>query len=212
MRRKHKPNMSNLHGAVGKSIVNTIRNAQKSDHRELECEVAACKKRILARRAKDNPQIITLYHGSNSMIQKPSILNGRMDNDFGIGFYLTNEIEIATQYATRWCTPVVNEYRLDLDSLNVYTFNDNDEWLEFVVDNQNLKDMDAKYESVDVLIGPDIDKKMQSLIESYEMRLVSADKIYEVLKEDLHMQYVIRSQKAFDQLTFINSIRLAAKL
>ena len=211
MRRKHKPNMSNLHGAVGKSIVNTIRNTPKPDHSELEREAETCKKRILARRAKDTTQIITLYHGSNSMIPKPSISNGRIDNDFGMGFYLANEVDIATQYATRWFTPVVNEYSLDLNSLNVYTFNDK-EWLEFVIDNQNMKELDAKYELVDVLIGPDIDKKMQSLIESYEMGLVFADKIYEVLKEDLHMQYVIRSQKALDQLTFINRIQLAAKL
>ena len=43
-----KPNMTNLHGKVGRSILKTIRNTPKLDRKKLQAEADAFEARILA--------------------------------------------------------------------------------------------------------------------------------------------------------------------
>ena len=43
-----KPNMNNLHGKVGRSILDTIRNTPKLDRKILQAEADAFEARILA--------------------------------------------------------------------------------------------------------------------------------------------------------------------
>ena len=38
--------------------------------------------------------MITVYHGSNIEIPKPSLDGGRADTDFGTGFYVTNTLTV----------------------------------------------------------------------------------------------------------------------
>lgn len=48
-----KPNMANLHGAVGKSIMKTLREMPEPSMKNLYADANACKKRILARKTND---------------------------------------------------------------------------------------------------------------------------------------------------------------
>ena len=43
----------------------------------------------------------TLYHGSNVIVEHPSVDIGRKDLDFGPGFYLTPLFDQASKWAAR---------------------------------------------------------------------------------------------------------------
>ena len=41
----------------------------------------------------------TLYHGSQIILEKPEYGKGARNNDYGRGFYCTEEIELAREWA-----------------------------------------------------------------------------------------------------------------
>ncbi len=44
---------------------------------------------------------ITLYHGTDTIIEKPIHNKSRMDVDFGLGFYTTTNKDMAMKWASR---------------------------------------------------------------------------------------------------------------
>ena len=61
-----------------------------------------------------------LYHGSENIIEKPVYGKGARYNDYGKGFYCTENIELAKE----WACPVKNDgysnkYILHIDGLNL---------------------------------------------------------------------------------------------
>ena len=48
-----------------------------------------------------------LYHGSTEIVKNPLYGNGKMYNDYGQGFYCTEEIELAKEWA---CTEDSDDY------------------------------------------------------------------------------------------------------
>ena len=61
-----------------------------------------------------------LYHGSKEIIEKPTLRGGKESNDYGYGFYCTESIELANE----WACPdnndgYANKYELDMTGLNV---------------------------------------------------------------------------------------------
>ena len=49
----------------------------------------------------------TLYHGSQIILEKPEYGKGVRNNDYGRGFYCTEEIELAREWA---CAKQTNGY------------------------------------------------------------------------------------------------------
>lgn len=50
---------------------------------------------FIVKEAKKMKQQLTLYHGSNQIIEKPIFGYGKKNNDFGLGFYCTESEELA---------------------------------------------------------------------------------------------------------------------
>lgn len=44
-------------------------------------------------------KIITIYHGSEQIVEVPTFGLGRKNNDFGLGFYCTESDELAKEWA-----------------------------------------------------------------------------------------------------------------
>ena len=68
---------------------------------------------------------ITLYHGSPNYKIAPTYGLGEDRHDYGRGFYLTENIELAKEWAV--CNPVessgwVHKYELDLAELSILDF------------------------------------------------------------------------------------------
>lgn len=70
---------------------------------------------------------LTLYHGSPSKIIVPTYGKGKDNYDYGQGFYLTEDIELAKEWAV--CRPSekngwVHKYELEISSLKILDFQD----------------------------------------------------------------------------------------
>ncbi len=77
---------------------------------------------------------ITLYHGTNEKIVSPTFGLGDDRHDYGKGFYLTEDIELAKEWAV--CRPDetngwVHKYELYVEDLKIKDFQDYDtlSWL-----------------------------------------------------------------------------------
>jgi len=115
------------------------------------------------------------YHGSDTVVDLPKILEPKRPLDFGGGFYVTTS---QTQ-AKNWANKVsyrnnsnykcVNRYDFDLEraekELEVIRFEKADErWLDFICANRSGK-YTGEY---DIVIGPVADDKVYRVVVEYE--------------------------------------------
>ena len=65
-----------------------------------------------------------LYHGSDHVIEKPEFGAGKKHNDYGKGFYCTENIELAKEWAvSEDADGYVNKYSIDTSKLEVLDIN-----------------------------------------------------------------------------------------
>ena len=64
---------------------------------------------------------VTLYHGSVSVIEQPVFGKGKPYNDYGCGFYCTQSLELAKEWAVEEDRDgYANRYSLNLQGLNIH--------------------------------------------------------------------------------------------
>ena len=69
-----------------------------------------------------------VYHGSNKIIDTPTYGLGKSNNDYGKGFYMTEDFEIASLWASKYENDgYVNTYELNLEGLKILNLADSDE-------------------------------------------------------------------------------------
>lgn len=89
-----------------------------------------------------------LYHVSDRSIPRPDVHYGRVNADFGQGFYLTPEREFALRWAGE--KAVLNSCELELEGLRVRRFQRDADWFSYIFRNRRGQDgLDA-----DVILGP----------------------------------------------------------
>ncbi len=164
--------------------------------------------------------MITLYHGSHSIVSQPLTNAGRLNLDFGKGFYLTKiKIQaetwakiVASRYG-RDITPVLNEYvfddvRAEQDEIRIKRFMSYDmEWLDYVISCRNGKDYSDVY---DVVEGGVANDKVIDTVEDYEKGIISARQALGQLEfKKLNHQMCILNQPIIEKyLLFVNSYKL----
>lgn len=152
---------------------------------------------------------LRVYHGSYCEVNTPSLDNGRIDADFGIGFYVTPDIMMAEKWACRKKKPIINEYILDIDKLSKYSFSLDEEWLDFVIQNRNGDDTTFSPYDFDILKGATADDKLFATIEQYESGFIDSETAVEVLNcMKIGQQICIRTKKGLENLHFIKSTEL----
>ena len=89
--------------------------------------------------------IITLYHGTPNKLVVPQYGGGDEKHDYGNGFYLTESIELAKEWAV--CRPNntngwVHKYELDTDGLRILDFQQRDvlAWLAELMKHREAAD------------------------------------------------------------------------
>ena len=69
-------------------------------------------------------KLITIYHGSKQIVKTPTFGEGRIHNDFGLGFYCTESNDLAKEWAvTSLSDGFSNRYTLDTEFLNILRLN-----------------------------------------------------------------------------------------
>ena len=114
-----------------------------------------------------------LYHGSDHIIEKPVFGEGKSYNDYGRGFYCTEHVELAKEWA---CATggdgYANRYQLEMGGLSVLNLNTPEynilNWLAILLENRKfnvaeglpqrakayiLENFKVDYKKYDIIIG-----------------------------------------------------------
>jgi hypothetical protein len=151
-----------------------------------------------------------LYHGSNVVVDTPSLKFSRKELDFGAGFYTTTNYEQAVQFSEKIVerkngSKVVNIYDFDNSVLNkfkVLEFSEPDiDWLNFVTANRNSSQPRSDY---DIIIGPVANDDVFRTLLLYFVGELDANETLNRLKiKKLFNQYVFKTDITLKQLTFV---------
>lgn len=84
---------------------------------------------------------ITIYHGSEKIVEQPKFGEGKKNNDFGLGFYCTASEDLAKEWAVSSLRDgFANRYTLDTEYLNILNLNSPDytilNWIAILVEHR----------------------------------------------------------------------------
>ena len=164
-----------------------------------------------------------LYHGSCDKIEKPIFGYGKTYNDYGLGFYCTDSLDMAKEWGVSHDKDgYANCYELDCDGLRILDLNDSQycilHWLAVLLENREfdvpsalaldakeyiLKNFSVDYKDYDAIIGYRADDSYFSFAQDFINGTIS----YRQLNNAMHLgklgqQFVLKSKNAFDRITF----------
>ena len=176
---------------------------------------------------------IIIYHGSENIIQTPDLKAGKKHNDYGQGFYCTQDLELAKEWACKSETDgFANRYELDLSELKVLNLNSTGytilNWIAILLRNRVFS-MDAPLSirardylienfgvdtiSYDVIIGYRADDSYFSFAESFLNNSLPLQNLNKALRlGKLGEQVALVSQKAFDNLRFVEAVSVEKEI
>ena len=167
-----------------------------------------------------------LYHGSKYIIEKPTIKGGKPTNYYGYGFYCTENIELANE----WACPdnndgYANKYELDMTGLNILDLTmpkynilnwmalllqfrvpngitPNDEMVREYI----IKNFSIDLTKIDVIIGYRADDSYFSFARDFLKNSITVSQLSRAMElGKLGIQIVLHSEKALEQLKYIES-------
>ncbi|MBQ7377536.1 MAG: DUF3990 domain-containing protein, partial [Clostridia bacterium] len=153
------------------------------------------------------------YHGSNTVVEKPRLIEQNRFLDFGYGFYTTTNQTQAVSFAKkvvvrRGGTPTVNVYEIDdpivNNTLKIKRFNAPDEeWLDFVSAHRNGT---YNKEQSDLIIGAVANDDVYRTLQVYATGLLTKEQALDALKiKQLFDQYVFATNESISLLRFIRA-------
>ena len=157
--------------------------------------------------------MITLYHGSNMLIDKIDLSKSKKGKDFGKGFYLNPDFAQAqamAKFKTEFLStgePTVSVFDYDdkralTEGLNIKVFDDYcEEWAEFVVSNRR-NNTDGPIHQYDIVIGPIADDKVGLQIRLFSEGYITVEKLVKEIKYngDKSVQYFFANEKSLNYL------------
>ena len=166
-----------------------------------------------------------LYHGSTCIIESPKYGKGKVYNDYGQGFYCTEHIELAREWA---CSEnedgYVNLYEIDTSGLSILNLSSEDyhilNWLAILMKNRVtrlgsplasrsreylIENFLPDYEHYDIIVGYRADDSYFSFARAFVMNGISLKQLgYAMRLGKLGEQFVLKSQHAFDAIRFMD--------
>lgn len=170
--------------------------------------------------------IIKLLHGTDHIIKIPDYMLGKPHNDYGQGFYCTEDVEMAKEWACKENkNGFVNEYNFNTDGLSVLNLLDGKHsvlnWIALLLKNRifTLQDeiaIDARNYIIehfsvnlgdyDVVIGYRADDSYFSYAQSFVGNALPLRSLNRALKlGKLGAQTVLISERAFTQIEFVDA-------
>lgn len=164
-----------------------------------------------------------IYHGSKDIIEKPIFGYGKKYNDYGLGFYCTESIDMAKEWSVGDDhNGYANSYSLNMNELTVLNLSDPDycalHWLSVLLQNRSFDTSSAlaieakeylishfspDYTAADVIIGYRADDSYFSFAQDFINGTISYRQLTRALRLGmLGEQIVLKSQKAFSQIAF----------
>ncbi|MCI8609814.1 MAG: DUF3990 domain-containing protein [Firmicutes bacterium] len=168
-------------------------------------------------------ELITIYHGSERIVEQPTFGQGKKNNDFGLGFYCTASEELAKEWAVSSLRDgFSNRYTLDTRHLNILNLNSPDytilNWIAVLVEQRLfsiktpvagrakrylLDNFSINVNAFDVIIGYRADDSYFDYAESFLNNGIAVEQFaYAMRLGKLGEQIVIKSKFAFSNLKY----------
>ncbi|MDD3360914.1 MAG: DUF3990 domain-containing protein [Hespellia sp.] len=176
---------------------------------------------------------VEIFHGSEEKIRIPQFGVGKNTNDYGRGFYCTQNIELAKEWAcSNGYDGYANKYEFDMNGLRVLKLNSPSysvlNWLAILADNRTYWERSSISENAknylhehflidisefDVIIGYRADDSYFTFAKNFVANGISLHQLQEAMKlGKLGEQIVLKSPKAFDRIRFIDADKAQAEL
>jgi len=164
-----------------------------------------------------------IYHGSEYIIEQPMYGFGKKYNDYGQGFYCTEEFDMAREWSVSYQRDgYANAYEIDCRDLKILDLNSEEycilHWLAVLLENREFDEHSAlgheakqyilehfkvDYEEYDIIIGYRADDSYFSFAQDF----INGASSYRQLNNALHLgnlgqQLVLKSKKAFERIQF----------
>ena len=168
-----------------------------------------------------------LYHGSSEIIENPVFGKGKAYNDYGRGFYCTENLELAKEWAcTEGIDGYANQYELETDGLKILHLSSGEytilHWLALLMTYRKLRlstpvmKRGAEWlkehfliniEDYDAVIGYRADDSYFSFARAFVSNEISLGQLSRAMKlGKLGEQFVLKSREAFEAIQFVSYI------
>lgn len=168
-------------------------------------------------------KLITIYHGSEKIVDQPIFGEGKMNNDFGLGFYCTESEKLAKEWAVSSLRDgFANQYTLDTEYLRILNLNSQEytilNWIAVLIDHRlfSIKTPVARrakrylidhfgvnVNAFDLIIGYRADDSYFDYAESFLNNGISVEQLARAMRlGKLGEQIVIKSRYAFSKLKY----------
>ena len=166
---------------------------------------------------------ITIYHGSDKIVEQPVFGEGKKNNDFGLGFYCTASEELAKEWAVSSLRDgFSNRYTIDTEYLNVLNLNSPDytilNWIAVLVEHRLfsiktpiarkakkylIDNFGVNVNAFDMITGYRADDSYFDYAESFLNNGISVEQLARAMRlGKLGEQIVIKSKYAFSMLKY----------
>ena len=167
-----------------------------------------------------------VYHGSDHIIEVPVYNGSKRTNDYGYGFYTTESLELAKEWACSDNTNgFANSYEVELSGLNILNLNAPEynilNWLAILTKYRSYWQKTSIAEEAknylqqhffvdptpyDVIIGYRADDSYFSFVQDFVAGTISLSKLSEAMRlGKLGEQIVFKSKEAFSRIRFIEA-------
>ena len=168
---------------------------------------------------------LILYHGSPEIIQTPIFGRGKSYNDYGRGFYCTEHLELAKEWAcTENTDGYANKYEIDTNGLSILNLSSDEytilHWLALLMQHRKFRVSTPVMKRgsdwlkehflldltpYDAVVGYRADDSYFSFARAFVNNEISlAQLAYAMRLGKLGEQFVLKSRAAFDKIKFIS--------
>ena len=168
-------------------------------------------------------KLITIFHGSQHIVEVPAFGFGRKNNDFGLGFYCTESNDLAKEWAISSLRDgFSNRYTLDTEYLNILNLNSPEytilNWIAVLVEHRlfSIKTPIARrakqyliehfginVNAYDLMKGYRADDSYFDFAEAFLNNTITVEQLSRAMRlGKLGEQIVIKSQFAFSKIKY----------
>ena len=167
-----------------------------------------------------------LYHGSVDIIEKPEFGKGKRHNDYGPGFYCTENVELAKEWAcTEGQNGYANQYEIETEGLRILNLMEENysilHWIALLVKHRGtrlatpilqrgadwlLSNYLIDVQDYDIVIGYRADDSYFSFARAFLSNQISLEQLSHAMRlGKLGEQVVLISREAFERVQYVSN-------
>lgn len=169
-----------------------------------------------------------LYHGSEHIVRQPKYGIGNRNNDYGLGFYCTEDKSLAMEWATNSDKGgYANEYDFSTEGMSILDLSIPEynilNWLAILLENRTfecsthiaeeskayiLDNFMIPYKEVDIIKGYRADDSYFTFAKMFLNNSITLDQLSRAMKlGNLGEQVVLKSERAFSRIKCVEALQ-----